>query len=175
MRKQVLISALVGLFLTIACYSISIFIWGIDLFLLPILFLLYLFGILGVIIAPLVVYQYIKNKPTTKWQSILIGLMLGLFIGYLIQRPIWNWDEQNRNMAGDMISQSLEDFKSEHGNYPQTLSELVIDLELLPSTYPLNKFEYTSKDETYQLYIPIPIIDRWYWNRTQKKFEYQDF
>lgn len=101
--------------------------------------------------------------------------MLGLFIGYLIQRPIWNWDEQNRNMAGDMISQSLEDFKSEHGNYPQTLSELVIDLELLPSTYPLNKFEYTSKDETYQLYIPIPIIDRWYWNRTQRKFEYQDF
>ena len=50
------------------------------------------------------------------------------------------------------------------------------DLAGLPFTYTLDKFNYNIKnDNTYDLDIPIPIMDRWHWNTEKKAFEYSDY
>ena len=165
-----------GLLLTIFCWSIGIFVWGLELLLFPIMLALFLLSLAGPII--LIFYLIAKNKERgikVKKLGQLKNLIFGNYIGFLLLNPITDWDEQQRQKSGLMISAALENFKKENGRYPKILSEVKNDLTTLPFTYTLDKFNYHVMDSTYDLDIPIPIMDRWHWDIEKRTFEYNDF
>jgi hypothetical protein len=129
-----------GLVITIFCWTIGIFVWGIDLLLLPVMFGLLLLSLGGPII--LIFYLIGKNKGEghrIKNLSRLKNLIFGTYLGFLLLNPITDWDEQQRQKSGLMISERLENFKKEKGKYPSDLTELKNDLTDLPFTYTLDK------------------------------------
>lgn len=166
-----------GLLLTIFSWTIGIFVWGIDLLLLPIMAGLFLLSLSG----PIILIFYLKRKNKEGGHGIknlgrLKNLVFGTYLGFLLLNPITDWDKRQRQKSGLMISETLENFKKGKGEYPSDLAEVKSDLTDLPFTYTLDKFNYNIKDDnTYDLDIPIPIMDRWHWEIEKKVFEYSDY
>ncbi len=158
-------------------YTIGIFLWGAEIFLLPIILVLFLAGLSGLITIPIGLYRFIKKQALSKWLVRSIGLATGFYIGLLLQNPIGNWDEEQRNISGNIIATELDEFKLNNKTYPDSLTQL--DLEeldkSLPATYKVNRFTYMIRNGEYDLDIPIPIFDRWHWNKDKKEFEYDAF
>jgi len=127
---------LVGLILTFFCWTIGIFYWGIDLLLLPIMLGIILLMLFGPII--LIVYLKRKNKDgglKTKNLGRLKSFAFGTYIGFILINPIHNWDEKQRQKSGLIISENLEIYKNDNGQYPSDLSAIKDNLSQLPSTY----------------------------------------
>ena len=166
-----------GLLLTMFCWTIGIFVWGIDLLLLPLMVGLFLLSLSGPIF--LILYLIRKNKDAglgTRNLGRVKNLIFGTYLGFLLLNPITNWDQQQRQKSGLMISETYENFKKVRARYPSDLTEVKSDLIDLPFTYTLDKFNYNVKDDnTYDLDIPIPIMDRWHWDSEKKVFEYSDY
>lgn len=173
--KQLIFPILLGVVLTICFYSIGIFYSGAELLLLPFIIGLFLIGLAGFYTIPIGLYQILKKQDVNRWLKRSIGLALGFYLGLLLQNPVSNWDHQQRNLSGQIISAELEEFKQENGKYPKDFSLLDVDKlnKLLPNTYQVDKFNYrTSSGTDYDLDIPIPITDRWHWNKETKEFEF---
>ena len=167
----------IGLFATIFCWTIGIFIWGIELLLLPIMFGIGLLSLSGPII--LIVYLIRKNNGgglQSKNLGRLKSLVFGIYLGFILLNPIYNWDRDQRQKSGLILSESLEIYKKGNGKYPTDLTEIKDELTHLPSAYSWYKFSYHLKsDNNYDLDIPIPIMDRWHWDREKQVFIYSDF
>ena len=163
--------------MTMFCWTIGIFVWGVDLLLLPIIFGVWLLMLFGPVI--LGAYLIRKNKYgglKTKKLGELKSLLFGTYLGFILINPIDNWDEKQRQKSGLIISENLETYKKENGKYPLELSEIKDNLTGLPTTYTWDKFNYNLKDSNdYDLDIPIPIMDRWHWEKEDKVFVYSDF
>jgi hypothetical protein len=138
---------------------------------------LVLIGVSGLITIPLGIYKYFRKKPLSKTLVIFIALSIGYFFGYFLEKPIYKWDEQQRNISGQILTAEIENYKSDNGFYPSTLNQLNIDKlnSDLPKTYQLDKFSYHITDDGYDLDIPIAIFDRWHWDRIKQQFFYDDF
>jgi ABC-type multidrug transport system permease subunit len=177
MLKRFIIITLISSILTIFCWTVGIFISGIDLLLLPLMIALVLFGISGLLTIPLGLYKFFRRQPFSKTLVTLIAISIGYFCGYFLEKPIYKWDEQQRNISGQILTAEIEKFKSENEFYPSTLKQLNVDKlnSELPKTYQLHKFSYHKKDDSYDLDIPIPIVDRWHWERIKQQFIYDDF
>ena len=93
-KKYILIPAVVSFLLTVGCYSISIFFFGADLLISPILLLLFLIGASGIVTIPLGIFLLVKKRTSFKWLNILIGISLGFYLGLFAQQPIDNWDKK---------------------------------------------------------------------------------
>jgi len=167
----------IGVITTTFCWTIGIFIWGIDIILLPIIFGLFILSLSG----PIIIFIYLRRKNKddglkTKNLGRLKSLVFGTYLGFLILIPINNWDKTQRQKSGLIISETLDKYKTEYGKYPTDLSEIKQELTSLPSTYTWDKFNYNLTSENdYDLDIPIPIMDRWHWDKEQKVFIYSDF
>ncbi len=167
----------IGLLVTVFCWTIGIFVWGIDLLLLPIMLGILLLSLSGPVI--LIFYLIRKNKDgglKIKNLGRLKNLTLGTYLGLLLINPIADWDEQQRQKSGLFISEALENFKNREGKYPSDVTEVKNNLTELPFTYTLEKFSYHIKDDkTYDLDITVPVMDRWHWDREKRVFVYSDF
>ena len=175
--KRLLIIILISLGLTLTFYSIGIFFIGLELLLLPFIIILFLIGLIGIIIIPIGLYRLFKKQNLNKWLVLFIGLSIGFYLGLLLQKPIDNWDRNQRDISGQLLTLELEKYKSLNGEYPKSLSELNVSNlnETLPRTYQIERFTYNVSQGDYDLDIPIPIFDRWHWNKENMKFEYSDF
>jgi hypothetical protein len=164
-----------GILLTIFCWTIGIFFWGIDLLLFPLTLGLFILMLSGPII--IVTYLIKKNQVGQKIKNLglLKSLVFGAYLGFALLKPIFNWDELQRQKSGLIISKALENFKNAKGNYPTELAEIKDDLSDLPIAYKWDKFNYHATDDSYDLDIPVPIMDRWHWERDKKVFVYDDF
>lgn len=158
-------------------YTIGIFFFGVDIILLPVILILFLIGVLGLITIPVGLYRLIRKQSVNKWLTWIIGLAIGFYLGLILQKPIDNWNREQRNISGQIVTAELEKFKQENGQYPDSLTQLNIDdlNKSLPSTYHTHRFDYFTINGGYNLNIPIPIFDRWHWNKDKKEFEYDDF
>jgi len=138
---------------------------------------MFLIGLSGVITIPLGLYRLVRKQPLNKWVTRFIGLAIGFYLGLLFQKPIDTWDRQQRNISGQILTSEIEKFKDENGQYPNSLKQLNLeDLnKSLPHTYKTDRFTYFVRNGDYDLDIPIPILDRWHWNKDKKEFEYDDF
>lgn len=168
---------LTSLMLTIFCWSIGIFVWGLELLLFPIMFSIAILMLCGPLI--LIDYWIRKNREgglQTKRPGRLKSLVFGAYIGFIMLRPITTWDDEQRQKGGLIVSNNLETYKAKHGRYPPDLLKIRNNLQDLPSTYPIEKFSYHLKsDSVYDLDIPIPIMDRWHWDKEKEVFELDDF
>ena len=128
---------------------------------------------------PIIIIVYVIRKNQVgqkiKYLGLLKSCVFGTYLGFAILTPIDNWDEQQRQKSGLIISDSLENYKRTKGSYPTDLSAIKDDLAVLPLTYTWDKFDYHVTDDSYDLDIPIPIMDRWHWNKEKKTFVYSDF
>jgi hypothetical protein len=106
-----------------------------------------------------------------------IGIAIGFYLGLLCLKPIDNWEVRQRNLSGQILTSEIENYKQLNGVYPDSLSQLDIDKlnKVLPKTYQMDRFTYFVKESNYDLDIPIPIFDRWHWDKDKKVFEYSDF
>lgn len=175
--KRLLIIISISLGLTLTFYSIGIFFTGLELLLLPFIIILFLIGLSGIVIIPIGLYRLFKKQNLNKWLVLFIGLSIGFYLGLLLQKPIDNWDRKQRNLSGQLLTLEIEKHKTLNGEYPKSLNELNISFlnETLPRTYKIDRFTYNVRQGDYDLDIPIPIFDRWHWNKENKEFEYSDF
>jgi hypothetical protein len=175
--KKIIIPILISVALTMSFYTIGIFLWGTEIFLLPIILVLFLAGLSGLITIPIGLYRFIKKQALSKWLVRFVGLAIGFYLGLIFQRPIDNWDKNQRNISGQILASEIEKFKENNGEYPSTLNQLSLkDLNVsLPETYQTDRFTYFVREGEYDLDIPIPIFDRWHWNKDKNEFEYDDF
>lgn len=175
--KKLLLPLFIGVLVTLVFYSSSIFLPGIEMFLLPFMMILYLLGISTLILVPVVLYKLIKRQRVNKWIVRLFGLLIGLFIGSFLQQPIDNWFRNQRNVSGQIVAAELEKYKESHGQYPDSLAQLDLDKinDLLLNTYQSGRFRYRSRNNQYDLEISIPFFDWWQWNKEEGKFEYEDW
>jgi hypothetical protein len=126
----------------------------------------------------LVIYLKRKNRDGRGLKNLgrLKSLVFGAYLGLIMLNPVDNWDKEQRQKSGLIVSESLERYKGKKGNYPKDLAEIKSELSNLPSTYPWDKFQYhVREDNTYDLDVPIPILDRWHWDRNKKVFLYDDW
>ena len=105
-----------------------------------------------------------------KLKSIAYGVCLGL----ILLNPITQWDNGQRQKSGLMVSRALEQYKSNNGSYPPSLSEIKDQLTELPSTYSWDKYNYHLTDTSYDLDIPAAIMDIWHWDSEKSEFVYTD-
>jgi hypothetical protein len=175
--KRLLIIVLISSGLTLSFYSIGVFFIGFELLLLPFIIILSLIGLIGIIIIPIGLYRLFKKQNLSKWLVLCIGLSIGFYLGLILQNPIDNWDRNQRNISGQLLIKALENYKSLNGEYPKSLNQLNVSYlnETLPRTYQIERFTYSISQGDYDLDIPIPIYDRWHWNKENKEFEYSDF
>ncbi|MCZ4410659.1 sulfite exporter TauE/SafE family protein [Cryomorphaceae bacterium 1068] len=175
--KRILIPIFLGVILTMTFYTIGIFFIGAALLLLPLGIVLFLIGLTGLVTLPLGLYRLLRKQTINKWLTRFIGLAIGFYVGLIFQRPIDDWDKKQRNISGKILTSEIEKFKEENGDYPTSLSQLNLkDLnESLPQTYQTSRFTYFAKNGEYDVDIPIPILDRWHWNKESEEFEYDDF
>jgi len=128
---------------------------------------------------PVIVIIYLIKKNQERRKIKYIGLLkscvFGIYLGFALVNPISNWDEQQRQKSGLIINDSLENYKRINGSYPTDLTAIKDDLSSLPSTYTLEKFNYHVTNDSYDLDIPILIMDRWYWDKEKRVFVYSDF
>ena len=138
---------------------------------------LMLIGVAGLGTLSFGIFNLVKKKPSNKWLTRINGIALGYYLGYLLLIPINYWDERQRNLSGQIVVEKLEEFKALRGKYPDKLTDL--DLKqidtLLPLAYKSDRFNYSVRDNKFDLDIPIPIMDRWHWNNDKKIFDYSDF
>lgn len=160
---------------TVFCWTIGIFFWGIDLLLLPLMFGLFILMLSGPII--IVIYLIRKNQAEQKikYLGFLKSCAFGTYLGFVLLKPVDTWDERQRQRSGLIISATLENYKRIKGSYPTDLTVIKGELSVLPSTYTWDKFSYHVTDHSYDLDIPIPIMDRWHWDKEKKTFVYSDF
>ncbi|TAD94762.1 MAG: hypothetical protein EAZ97_16385 [Bacteroidetes bacterium] len=178
MSHKLIPSILLSIILTITCWTIGLFYVGLDLLFLPLMLLLFLIGISGIITIPIGFYRFIKKQIVGKGLSIFIGLSIGFYFGLLLQKPIDNWDTEQRNLSGQILATELENYKNLNGVYPKKLSQLNLSNlnNELPNNYQIQRFTYFVRDNgKYDLDIPIPIFDCWHWNENKKAFIYNDF
>ena len=175
--KRILIPIFLGVILTMTFYTIGIFFFGVDLLLLPLGIVLFLIGLTGLVTLPIGLYRLLRKQTINKWLTRFVGLAIGFYLGLIFQRPIDNWDKNQRNISGQILTSEIEKFKENNGEYPSTLNQLSLkDLNVsLPETYQTDRFTYFVREGEYDLDIPIPIFDRWHWNKDKKEFEYDDF
>lgn len=164
-----------GILLTVFCWTIGIFYWGIDLLLMPVMMGLMILSLAG----PFIIIKYLVRKNRSgqgiKTFGRLKSLAFGTYLGLFLLSPITNWDKDQRQKSGLIIAQTLEHYKSRHGSYPTTLSEIKNELTPLPPTYSLDKFDYHITDTSYDLDIPAAIMDRWHWDKEKNDFIYSDW
>ncbi len=163
--------------LTVLAWTAPIFLPGIELLLLPVMFLLFLAGVSGFVTLSIGLFNVIRSKQSARWIDLLGGVAVGFYLGYAVLIPINDWDKRQRNLSGQILTESLDAYKLSHGKYPASLSDLdtVTVNNNLPFTYKLERFNYIAENEKFDLDIPIPIMDCWHWNNTEKFFEYSDF
>ena len=156
-------------------YLLPLYYVGLEFLMLPIMLIILIAGIIGIITLPLTGYKLYKRKQYRNWLNWTNGLALGAYLGYLLTMPILDWNEEQRDYSGKIISEQLEKFRMAKGRYPDELSDLqMVELnEKLPKTYQLDRFNYILTNDEYDLYIPIPITDRWQWNKTERKWDYR--
>jgi uncharacterized membrane protein YgaE (UPF0421/DUF939 family) len=175
--KRLIIPIFIGVIVTMTFYTIEVFYFGAVLLLLPLIIVMLLIGLSGLVTIPIGFYRLVRKQPLNKWLTRFIGLAIGFYVGLIFQRPIDDWDKKQRNISGKILTSEIEKFKEENGDYPTSLSQLnLTDLnETLPQTYQTSRFTYFAKNGEYDLDIPIPILDRWHWNKQNEEFEYDDF
>jgi hypothetical protein len=171
------ISIIISLSLTILVWASPVFAPGLELLFVPGALLLFCIGIAGLVAIPFSAYRFLQKKTSNDWLTWINGLAIGFYLGYVLLIPIDNWDEQQRNLSGQILAEKLHEYKISNGQFPNRLSQLNVDLinESLPSEYKIDRFNYFVRDTTFDLDIPIPILDRWHWNHTKKVFEYHDW
>lgn len=163
--------------LTVVLYSAPIFIPGLELLLLPVLVIIFGIGIFGILTLPFFFYKIFKRRVVSMRLKYIISAAIGFCIGLILNKPISSWDEEQRNLSGKIVSTEIEKFKQENGYYPEALSALnrmKLD-HSLPTNYKTDRFIYRLTGDSYDLDIPIPIMDRWHWNGEAQEFEYDDF
>lgn len=177
MLKRLIIYTLLSTLITVLSWTLGIFFSGIDFILLPLMIVLVLIGVSGIITIPLGLYKYLRKKHLSKALVVCMALSMGYFLGGILEKPVHKWDEQQRNTGGLVLTTEIENFKTGHGFYPTDLNQLNVDKlsSGLPKTYQLNKFSYHKNSDSYDLYIIIPIFDRWHWNKEKQQFIYDDF
>jgi hypothetical protein len=161
---------------TVFCWTIGIFYWGLDLLLLPVMMGIFFIAVSGPVVV--IIYLIRKNRDGQGLKNLgrLKSLAFGAYLGLILLNPVDNWDEEQRQKSGLIVSESLERYKGQKGNYPKDLAEIKSELSNLPTTYPWDKFHYHVKeDNTYDLDILIPIMDRWHWDKDKNKFLYDDW
>ncbi len=170
--RKLLLFILLSIALTLTLNAFRIFNNGVGF----LIFLLMFISVSGLITIPLGLYRLIKKRQLSNRLIILIGLSLGFFIGMAVQRPIDNWDKQQQNISGIILSAELEKYKEEKGDYPDKIKELDIERieEILPMNYKTKRFNYEIIDGEYYLYIPLLFLDKVLWNKEKKEFEYKD-
>jgi hypothetical protein len=175
--KRLLIPIFLGVILTMTFYTIGIFFFGADILLLPLVIVLFLIGLIGLVTLPLGLYRLIRKQTINKWLTRFIGLAIGFYLGLIFQKPIDNWDREQRNISGQILTEELDNFYQNNGHYPDSLTQLNLENlnKSLPYTYQSDRFTYFIKQGEYDLDIPIPIFDRWHWNKEKNEFEYDDF
>jgi len=163
--KRLLIIILISFGLTLTLYSIRMFFNfnGLELLILPFNIILFLCGLSGIIIIPIGAYRLFKKQSLNKWLVIFIGLSIGFYLGVLFQKPIDNWDRNQRNISGQLLTLELEKYKSLNGEYPKSLNELDVSHlnETLPRTYQIYRYNYNVSQGEYDLDIPIHLFDIW--------------
>ncbi|MBN2756402.1 MAG: hypothetical protein JXR51_04425, partial [Bacteroidales bacterium] len=125
-KKILLISIVLNIVLTITFFSLGIFFPGVEILILPLLIIQFLIGISVIITIPSSIYIFYKTKSIKKHLIIFIGLSIGFFIGFLIQKPIDNWDKNQRNLSGKILSSEIEKYLEKNKNYPENLHKLNI-------------------------------------------------
>ncbi|MEM6522675.1 MAG: hypothetical protein AAF693_02740, partial [Bacteroidota bacterium] len=60
----------------------------------------------------------LKRVLIKLWVASFLGITTGLFCGYILSDPLLKWDENQRLISGNLISNQLEDFKLLNGAYP---------------------------------------------------------
>lgn len=175
--KSYLLTFLLSIAFTISFYAVAIFFPRLEFYLIPIAFGMFLIGLLGFVVMPIGLFKLIKHKAINPGLKLIISLALGYYVGLMLHFPLSNWDENNRNLSGQILSSELEKFKLSNGSYPDSLEQLSLkELEQkMPSTYKPDRFGYYIQKDDYMLYIPIPIFDRWLWDKEENKFVYNDF
>tara|TARA_R110002012_G_scaffold320819_1_gene545759 strand:- start:20625 stop:21170 length:546 start_codon:yes stop_codon:yes gene_type:complete len=174
MKKVIYIGISTATFVALF-YVVPLFYIGLEFLLLPFMLIVLTAGIVGVVTIPLTAYKVYKSQRISNWLNWLNGLAIGAYFGYLITIPILDWDEEQRNLSGILVSEHLEEYRNKNGTYPTELSDLQVAQlnKKLPNTYQLDRFSYFVKENEYALDIPIPITDRWHWNREEQKWEYE--
>ena len=151
---------------------------GTEFLLMRIMLLLLLAGIGGLVTIPLAIIKQWGHKSIRlkSWLLLFVGTALGFYIGCLVQRPIDNWDENQRNISGRLISTNLNDYYIKNGRFPETLSQLDAATlnNSLPTNYKVDRYTYSVDSNKYHLDIPIPLTSRWHWNKDIQTFEYQN-
>jgi hypothetical protein len=177
MSLNIIIAAFLSASVTFGCWIVGIFYPGVDLLLLPLMLILILAGISSIVTVPLILFRLIKRQSTGRYLPILVSISAGFYIAWLLIIPVNDWDTSQRNLSGKLIASALENYKAKSGVYPDVLSQLdTIHLNSsLPNTYPINRFNYSIKENGYDLDIPIPIMDRWHWDNENGEFIYCDF
>jgi hypothetical protein len=175
---KLIYSILISIVLTVSAWTLPIFYSGIEFIYLPFMLVLFLTGIAGIITIPYGVFKAWGHKSirSNKWLQYSIGTALGFYIGYIILIPIDNWDDRQRNLSGQLISQKLQAYKASHGTYPKSLKDIDISNlnSSLPTAYKIDRFSYTSEQNKFDLDIPVPFLDRWHWDENKQIFIYRD-
>lgn len=163
--------------LTLAVYSIPIFFPGFELLLLPVYVIMFGIWVFGIIALPFVLYRIYKRRSVPLRLKSVISASTGFVVGLILNTPISNWDEEQRNLSGRILYNEINIYMQEKGYYPESLSslnQLKLD-QSLPSNYKTDRFIYHLTDDGFDLNIQIPIMDRWHWNEEAQEFEYDDF
>jgi hypothetical protein len=177
MLKRSIISILAIASLEVLCAVVGVLNPGVDLFILPLHVFLILIGLYGLFTIPLMLYKYFKKQAISKLLLTFTAASVGYFAGYFLEQPIYQWDEKQRNISGQIMATAIEKFHSEQHRYPGSLHQLN-EKNLngtLPKTYQVSRFEYRLIGNDYHLELLIPFFDRWKWDRNERRFVYEDF
>lgn len=177
MLKRLIISILAIASLQVLCAVVGVFNPGIDLFILPIHVFLVLIGLSGLFTIPLMLYKYFKKQAISRLLLTFTAASVGYFAGSFLEQPIYQWDEKQRNISGQIMATAIEKFHSEQQRYPGSLHQLN-EKKLngtLPKTYQMSRFEYQLIGDDYHLEVLIPFFDRWKWDRNERRFVYEDY
>ncbi|CAD5264978.1 membrane hypothetical protein [Imperialibacter sp. 75] len=174
MKKIIVIGLLTAAFVVLY-YLGGVFYAGSEFLLLPVMLLVLLAAVAGPITLLLSSYKFFKGQRLGNLLIWTNGLAIGAYVGYFATKPILKWDTDQRDTSGQIISKRLEDYKVANGHYPADLADLdeASLNEVLPAAYQVNRFSYFLNDKDYHLDIPIPITDRWHWDKSEKIWKYQ--
>lgn len=176
LRDTSLMLFIISTLVTVFCWTIGMFYWGVDLLLLPVMMGIFFIAVSGPVVVIIYLIRRNRNRQGLKNLGRLKSLAFGAYLGLIVLNPVDNWDKEQRQNGGLIVSESLERYRGQKGSYPKDLAEIKTELSNLPSTYPWDKFQYRVKeDNTYDLDIPIPIMDRWHWDKDKKVFLYNDW
>lgn len=126
----------------------------------------------GVFVSPLLLYRFIKKRPSGMFFFVCLGVLLGLLLAIIVSILVNQWEDNRRNKVGQYIVTQIKSYKIQHGHYPKRLDELGGNWrDELPYPFAYTPFNYAQKSG--QLILTTRWwFDTWAWNDKTQKFDF---